>query len=348
MCDIAVDQTGACCVTGYTWSQDFLTQNAFLDEIQGHYDAFVTKLNPDGSLNFSTYLGGVEDDDYGYGIGMDAEGSCYVTGRANSNDFPLKNAYDQRSHITEAFLTKFNPNGTLNYSTYLGGRGYEYGSELFVQQSGRCYVVGKTFDYKFPTLASYDDSFNGDSQHWDGFVSIFNSDGALNFSTYLGGDRADEVEDIVVTPTGDMYLTGTTSSPNFPIYNAFNSSLSIGEIHYEYVDIFVMKMFAPYGDNDADVMVNYWEYQMGLNSTYFGDSELDFDRDTLSNLEEFLKGSNPYRKDTDYDGLKDNMDPWPDSFMMPTGVVVVLETSVLIILGVLVRLRKGNKRKQYT
>ncbi|MFN4320021.1 MAG: SBBP repeat-containing protein, partial [Aquificaceae bacterium] len=76
---IAVDSTGSAYVTGYTYSTNFPTQNAYQGD-QGGADVFITKLSPQGnSLIYSTYLGG-SDVDVGSGIAVDSSGAAYVTG----------------------------------------------------------------------------------------------------------------------------------------------------------------------------------------------------------------------------------------------------------------------------
>jgi hypothetical protein len=105
---IAADGSGSAYVTGFTISTDFPTANA----VQASYgggtqDAFVTKLNPDGSaLVYSTYLGG-SGSDYGNGIAVDSSGSAYVTGTTDSTDFPAVNALQATyGGAQDAFVSK--------------------------------------------------------------------------------------------------------------------------------------------------------------------------------------------------------------------------------------------------
>src|SRR5205823_11273224 len=107
-------------------------------------DAFVTKLNASGTaLVYSTFLGGFLED-YGVGIALDSAGNAYVTGVTGSEDFPTTSgAFDTtyNGHNSDAFVTKFNANGTaLVYSTYLGGAGPDEGTSLAVDVSGDAYV----------------------------------------------------------------------------------------------------------------------------------------------------------------------------------------------------------------
>ena len=90
---IAVDTAGAAYVTGETGfnSSDFPTMNPIQGALRGGggaFDAFVSKLSPDGtSLIYSTYLGG-SGSEGGWGIATDASGAAYVTGSTTSTNFP--------------------------------------------------------------------------------------------------------------------------------------------------------------------------------------------------------------------------------------------------------------------
>ena len=123
---IAVDSAGNAYVTGITSSTNFPTANAIQGTYAGLKDAFVTKLNANGSaLLYSTYLGG-SGEDLGYGIAVDSAGNAYVTGQTTSTNFPSANAVQgtYAGGDADAFVTKLNANGSaLLYSTYLGGSG---------------------------------------------------------------------------------------------------------------------------------------------------------------------------------------------------------------------------------
>src|SRR5207245_2786973 len=120
---VALDSAGNAYLTGLTRSLDFPLANAFQSEIGGITNAFVTKINPQGSaLAYSTYLGGSLQD-YGQGIAVDTAGKAYVVGITSSTNFPTVNAVQPAlGGGNDAFVTKINPQGSaLVYSTYLGG-----------------------------------------------------------------------------------------------------------------------------------------------------------------------------------------------------------------------------------
>jgi hypothetical protein len=236
---IAVDQYGSAYVTGFTGSDDFPMKNAY-DTILGNMiDAFVTKINPSGkTLAYSTYLGGDGINEYGWGIGVDKTGSAYVGGQTDSPDFPVLNAFDptfNASKEMECFLTKFAPTGkTLTYSTYLGGKGDDRAYALAVTGDGIACLTGETTSKDFPMKNAFDKVIGGSS---DAFVTKFAKTGkALLFSTYLGGGSWEEGYAVAIRLNGEVFVTGTTISADFPRKNPFDNSFNYGE------DVFVSKL----------------------------------------------------------------------------------------------------------
>ncbi|HEV7394867.1 MAG TPA: Calx-beta domain-containing protein [Pyrinomonadaceae bacterium] len=218
---IAVDGSGNIYVTGKTSSTNFPTQNAFQsipspNELGGN--AFVTKINPVGpSYVFSTYLGGSFNDE-GTSIALDLTANVYVTGNTLSADFPIANAFQANIGDTlggDAFVTKLNSSGSLSYSTYLGGSNRDAGFGIAVDVSGNAYVTGFTSSLNFPTVNPIQPT-NGSNN--DAFVTKLSSQGsALVYSTYLGGSNSDAARGIAVDANGNAYVTGFTSSQDFPL-----------------------------------------------------------------------------------------------------------------------------------
>jgi hypothetical protein len=229
---IAVDAAGNSYVTGYTGSTDFPTAHAFQPTKGGPSstaNAFVTKLSVDGaSLVYSTYLGGsgrTNPGDFGNGIVVDTAGNAYVTGVANSPDFPTANAFQptRGGPYRNAFVTKFSADGaSLVYSTYLGGSGSDNGVGIAVDAAGSAYVTGNTTSTNFPTAHAFQPSKGSDPSFRTAFVTKFSADGAsLVYSTYLGGSLDGPGNGIAVGGDGNAYVTGWTDSIDFPTANAF-------------------------------------------------------------------------------------------------------------------------------
>jgi hypothetical protein len=178
----------------------------------------------DPVLAYSTYLGG-NDEDAGYGIAVDGAGNAYVTGFTNSTDFPTLGAVQGDQSGIDAFVTKLDTNATgaasVLYAIYLGGNDEDRGWGMAVDAVGNAYVTGETNSTDFPALGA----FQGDQVRSDAFVTKLdtNATGAasLLYSTYLGGNENDYGFDIAVDASGDVYLTGSTWSGNFPTLGAF-------------------------------------------------------------------------------------------------------------------------------
>ena len=218
--DIAVDSLGAAYVIGTTESADFPSVNP-LPAPGGEWDAFVTKLAPDGTrLIYSTHLGGSGFEE-GYGIAIDASGAAYVTGRTNSRDFPTMNPpQPQLGGDIDAFVVKIAPEGgAMIYGTYLGGSVFDVGSHIAVDTAGAAYVTGFTgFNSSdFPTMNPIQGALRGGGGAFDAFVSKLSADGtSLIYSTYLGGSGSEAGSSIATDASGAAYVTGNTTSTNFP------------------------------------------------------------------------------------------------------------------------------------
>jgi hypothetical protein len=214
--DVAIDSAGSAYVTGVTTSTNFPRVGAFQTLFGGIEDAFVAKLNPQGSvLTYSSYLGGAGDDG-GYSIAVDGSGRAYLTGFTDSVAFPRVNAIQTTKGGTlDAFVSKVNAAGSaLLYSTYLGGDIDDLGYGIAVDAAGAAYVTGETLSSDFPTASPIQASTGG---AFDAFVTKLNAAGsALTYSTYLGGGSTDGARDIALDGTGNAYVTGLTESTNFP------------------------------------------------------------------------------------------------------------------------------------
>ncbi|MGH2686982.1 MAG: SBBP repeat-containing protein [Actinomycetota bacterium] len=214
---IAVDASGAAYLTGQAASADFpTTPGAFNTTHDEGDEIFVTKLNPAGSaLAYSTFLGGQDD---GEGISVDASGSVYVTGEADPGFPTTPGAHDQTvGGSSDGYITKLNPAGSaLVYSTVIGGSDSEdVVSSVVVDASGRASIAGQTSSADFPTTpGAHDATYAANTDAWVATVSAAGD--ALVASTFLGGGEFEGAEDIAVDPFGRLYVTGSTSSGDFP------------------------------------------------------------------------------------------------------------------------------------
>jgi hypothetical protein len=233
---IAVDASGNAYVTGPTNSSNFpTTSGAFQKSLAGHVNDFVSKLNPSGSaLVYSTYLGG-SGSDFSYGPAVDPSGNAYVTGYTNSSNFPTTSGAFQTTltGTWNVFVSKLNPTGSaLDYSTYLGGNGFDTAQSIAHDSSGNAYLTGETDSSNFPTTAgAFQTSLLAACSNCsNAFVTKLNPTGsALVYSTYLGGSAADAGLAIAMDPSGNADVIGNTFSNDFPTTpGAFQTSLAGG------------------------------------------------------------------------------------------------------------------------
>ncbi|MBN8201461.1 SBBP repeat-containing protein [Bacillus sp. NTK034] len=228
---IDVDDSGNAYVTGFTFSPTGFpfNVNAFQPTFGGANDAFITKVDPDGILVYSSYLGG-NGSENGLSIASDNAGNAYVTGFTSSptGTFPTLNAFQPAfgggGTFGDAFITKVDPDGMIVYSSYLGGTGSDRGSSIAVDQNGNAYVTGQTASPTgtFPIMNAFQPTFGGGFTG-DAFVTKVGPAGSLIYSSYLGGTGADEGNSIAADDSGNAYITGATTSPTgtFPTINAF-------------------------------------------------------------------------------------------------------------------------------
>ncbi|HEY3128912.1 MAG TPA: SBBP repeat-containing protein [Acidobacteriota bacterium] len=220
---IAVDAAGNAYVTGQTKSVNFPMMTPLQPVLGGGQDAFVLKLNAQGSaLLYSTYLGGGTDDS-GNGVTVDASGNAYVSGQTASTNFPLKNPFQSTygGGDADAFVCKINPAGSaLIYSSYLGGNGQEGAFRIAVDKDGNAYITGPTASRNFPLQRPVQGTYGGGDS--DVFVSKVNAAGsALVYSTFLGGTSLDFSLSVAVDGAGSAYIAGFTTSTNFPVQAPF-------------------------------------------------------------------------------------------------------------------------------
>lgn len=195
-------------------------------------------------LIFSTTLGGLKCDcdnprTFAQNTGSDAAGNTYVTGATRVLDLPVLHAFQSKpapgAEMT-AFVAKLDPSGKLLWLTYLGGNHQTTGVGLAVLPDGGVAVDGITSSVEpepFPTLNAFQDTYAGGDA--DYFVSVFDKDGNLRYSTYLGGsgtegsgfvDNNSNGNNLAADAYGLVYLVGTTGSADLPVTaNALQSNL---------------------------------------------------------------------------------------------------------------------------
>lgn len=252
---LAIDPAGNAYVVGSTQSTDFPSAGGFDPTYNGGmFDAFVSKIAPNGSsVLWSAFLGG-SSNDYALGIFVDSTESAYVTGHTESTDFPANGFDTMHGGAFDAFVVKVAPSGSsLDWSSYLGGSSLDRANDIEVDAAGNVYVAGRTQSTDFPTAGGFDTTYGGQAE---GFVTKIASGGtSVVWSSFVGGSSGDAASSLTVDAAANVYLVGGTQSPDFPTVGAFDASLSGGD------DAFVSKV-----DSTGSSLA--W-------SSYLGGSNLD-------------------------------------------------------------------------
>jgi len=248
------DDSGVVYVAGRTDSADFPVRDGFQEKPAGGYDLFIAKIDTTKrgaeSLLWCSYLGGSGNEDYDYwkpgaspagdnGVQQtvsmlaDGAGHVYVAVTTTSPDFPTTpNAFQRARHpgfdvVVAKLDTTIAGPASLVYATYLGGNNNDHiartGNGIAVDERGIIHIAGHTFSPDFPTTP---DAFrtvkNGDLE---AFVVKLDPSGNgpsdLLYGTYLGGNKYDLLNALVLDGRGRAWVTGRTTSPDFPVRGGF-------------------------------------------------------------------------------------------------------------------------------
>jgi Beta-propeller repeat/Abnormal spindle-like microcephaly-assoc'd, ASPM-SPD-2-Hydin len=222
---IAIDSADNAYVTGLTSSTDFPVTTLLQWQSEPN-QAFVLKLNASGSqMMYSTLFGSGE----AFGIAVDNQGSAYITGFGDDYHFPTAGPMKTNFQDDDAFVSKLDPSGTsLVYSIFLGGSDVDQGNGIAVDSGGNAYVTGRTQSADFPTVEAIQTNYSGGTlcayNCSDAFVTVVSSDGShFLFSTYLGDTGFDVANGIAIDSSGSIYVTGVTTSLNFPLGHPYQA-----------------------------------------------------------------------------------------------------------------------------
>lgn len=215
-------------LTGSTLSRDYPNSvGAHQSSLSGRSDVFISKLDSASNFKWATYFGGL-DDEFGNDLAIDQDHNVYIAAETESNSLSITLGAFQStlSGGADAFIAKFDSSGQLEWSTYFGGRSDDFGKTIDVDALGYAYLGGYTQSSNLSfavTNGAFQSTIGGGA---DGFISKFGPMGKLVWSTYLGGSQAEEIMDLKLDDSSNVYITGRSASTNFPVSpNALQSQL---------------------------------------------------------------------------------------------------------------------------
>ena len=194
------------------------TTGSYQNVCNGDSDIFLACFDTDGNRIWATYMGG-NGSDWGNDLAIDTNGNIYIAGSASNGSFPTTSGAYQQSYAGgsyDAIVCKFTQTGTLLWSTFFGGSGWDAGFACEVDQNGNICLVGHTDsnDNNFTTLNCFQSNHNGGIA--DGFMVLFNENGDRLWSTYIGGEGYDLIGSICKDNLNNFYVSGYTTTEFLP------------------------------------------------------------------------------------------------------------------------------------
>ena len=267
---IVIDSKNNVIVSGTTKSNSFpTTENAIQNNITGERDAFISILSNKGQLLYSTFLGGTGSE-FCSGLSLDRYDDIYISGVTNSSDLPVTSkAFDRNLNGSfDIFIGKFSyENNSLEYLTYLGGSGVEniFPTNLAFDSSNNLIIAGDTLSTDYPTTV---DAMNGSYNGGKGFnlpkppfisnetnyccgdivLTKLSQTGNLVYSSFLGGSGNEKPHGLTTDTDGNIFITGSTNSTNFPTTKGSFDRINNGDasnnygLHFFFGDAFVTKL----------------------------------------------------------------------------------------------------------
>ncbi|MEM7571436.1 MAG: SBBP repeat-containing protein [Bacteroidota bacterium] len=255
--DLAIGPDGDIYLCATVESESGITTADVHQEVYGggFLDGLVARFDTDGQLVWSTYIGGTINENC-FGLAVNQDNHIYVTGRTKSFN-AIANEESFQSSIAgdiDAFLAKFDSEGQLLWSTYFGGQQVDIGQSVAVANNGDVFISGWTAsEDNLSTFGVEQTSYGGGQA--DIFLARFRSNGNRMWCGYLGGDNNDFANDLATDAEGNLYIVGSSFSPN---------------------NIGTMGTHQPSSDGSGDaLLVKYNPEGQRIWGTYYGGEQAD-------------------------------------------------------------------------
>jgi hypothetical protein len=181
-------------------------------------------------IEYSTYLGGAKHDG-AHAVAVDGSGNVLVAGSASSTNFPIRNGFQTAygGGDSDAFLARFDSEGRLVFSTFLGGLGVEAVHAIAIDPDGNVILAGETRSVDLPSTGDafqYDYAGGSAFGPGDAFIAKFSPDGSeLLYCSYFGGRGDETIMGAAFDSKGNLWITGLTGSQDFPLEEPLQPAL---------------------------------------------------------------------------------------------------------------------------
>lgn len=233
---ITMSNDGNIVFCGYTSGvTSHTTSGCFQASSGGGYDCFLSKINPNGNIIWSTYFG-KSGGDFAFEIKVDNFDNVIIGGTTtSSNLYTTPASFQQiKEANTDAFISRFDKNGQLKWCTYYGGNGSEDIHALSIDQNYNIIGIGGSYSTNLNTSAGAYQTINDGLM--DGYIIKLDSNCVRIFSTYLGGSGIDDLWGNATDAIGNIYIGGHTNSTDFDLTVGAYQTINNGNY-----DIFVSK-----------------------------------------------------------------------------------------------------------
>ncbi len=227
---VACDGSGYVYLSGHTSSTSGIaTTGSHQDTRGGSSDAFLVKFDGDGLRQWGTYYGG-SSADMGTDVTCDRDGSIYITGYTKSAAAIATTGSHQTTNAggDDVFLAKFSGMGNLLWGTYYGGGAIDQAYAITTDTAANIYIAGTTTSTTgIAAAGGHQPAFGGGNQS-DAFLAGFDGHGQIKWSTYYGGELADNGSSVSCDPFGNVWLCGSTKSEqNIATPDAYKNTFTL-------------------------------------------------------------------------------------------------------------------------